>query len=96
MVAGIIATLPMAGLLVALVRDVNVGTGLFLLGFLLVLAAIVTQGLTIRPGGLEVLIALGLGATLRDILFNVLAAAMAVASSAALGWVRRRTAKPPT
>jgi len=38
-------------------------TGLFVAGFALVLATIVTQGLKVRPGGAEIAVVLGIAAT---------------------------------
>ena len=164
-VVAIYSTLGLAATLVGILRDRGLLDGFFVLGFLLVLATIVTHGLKARPGGVEIGVALGVAAAYlmvfvrmgipvaerthlieygvvavfiyaalmerasqgrrvptpallavlvtalvgtldeciqaflpsrvfdpRDILFNVLAAVMAVAASAALGWARRRAA----
>lgn len=161
-VVAIYSTLSLARTLAAALNDSGfIGVGLFLLGCLLVLATIVTQGLKTRPGGAEIAVALGVAAAYllvfvrmtiptershlieygvvavfiyealmerasqgrrvpfpallavlttslvgvideciqaflpsrvfdpRDIVFNVLAAVMAVSASVALGWARR-------
>jgi len=162
-VAAIYATLGLATSLAGLLRDSGVLTPLFVLAMLLIGAAVVTRGLTWRPGGLEIAVALGVAAVYGlvfvrmaletershlieygvvalliyealterasqsrrvplpavlaflaavaigaadegiqwfvpirvfdplDILFNALAAFMAVAGSVALAWARRRT-----
>lgn len=157
------ATLGIASRLSAQLNDAGLlGSGLFSAGLLLVLAAVTTQGLRIRPRGWELIATLGIAAAYilafartaiptershlieygvvailiyeamlerratggavrapaivaigvasfagtldelaqlaipdrvfdpRDILFNILAAAMAVSSSAVLSWARRR------
>lgn len=161
-VIAIYVTLGLAQTLAASLNNSGLSTGLFILGCLLVLATVVTQGLKTRPGGVEVVVALGVAAVyllvfvrmavptershlveygvvavfiyealterasqgrrvpapalltvlatsligaldegiqaflpsrvfdLRDILFNTLAAVMAVGASAALAWARRR------
>ena len=161
-VVAIYSTLGLAQTLAKAVGDSSFGVGLFLLGCLLVLTAVVTQGLKTRPSGVEIGVALGVAAAYllvfvrmaiptershlveygvvavfiyealserasqgrrvpapallailaaslvglldeciqaflpsrvfdpQDILFNVLAAVMAVAGSVALGWARRR------
>ena len=161
-VVAIYSTLGLARTLVEHLGNDFVSIWLFLLGCILVLAAVVTQGLRVRPGGAEIAIALGVAAALllilvrmsvptershlveygvlalfihealrerasrgrrvrapallaaaaaslvgvidegiqrlipsrvfdpTDILFNVLAAAMAVTASVALRWARRR------
>ena len=158
-VAGIYATLGLAGTLAEALRDSGLDVTLFLLGMVLVAATVLTRGLHARPGGAEIGVMLGvvtvyfmvlarmsfpershlieygvvavfayaalterasqgrrvpmpallaIAATALagavdeliqvflpsrvfdplDILFNTLAAAMAVAASAALGWAR--------
>ena len=160
--AGIYATLGLAGALAEALRDSGLDVVLFLLGMLLVGATVLLRGLQVRPGGAEIGVMLGVvtvyfmalarmsfpershlieygvvavfvyaalserarqdrrvpvpallavvatalvGAVDEliqvflpsrvfdpvDILFNTLAAAMAVAASAALGWARRWT-----
>lgn len=160
-VVAIFSTLGLAQTLVVALGDSGLGAGLFLLCCLLVLATVVTQGLTTRPSSAEITVALGVVAAYllvfvrmtlptershlieygvvavfiyealterarhgrgvplpallavvatsmvgvvdeciqwflpsrmfeqTDILFNVLAAVMAVATSVALGWARR-------
>lgn len=167
-VAAIYATLGLASTLAGLLRDAGLlhessAVVMFLLGMVLVGATIVTRGLKVRPGGIEVAVALGVAAAYfmvfvriaileershlieygvvalliyealterasqgrrvpvpallaflaavaigavdegiqwfvpvrvfdpLDILFNALAAFMAVAGSVALAWARRRT-----
>ena len=161
-VAAIYSTLGLARTLVDYLGNDFVSVWLFLLGCVLVLATVVTQGLKVRPGGAEIAVALGVAAAYLlilvrmsvptershlveygvvavfihealterasqgrrvpvpallaivaaslvgvidegiqrlipsrvfdpvDILFNVLAAAMAVTASVALRWARRR------
>ena len=161
-VAAIYSTLGLARTLADQLGNDFFGVWLFLLGCILVLLAVVTQGLRVRPSGIEIAVALGVAAAYLlvlvrmaiptershlveygavavlvyeallerarqgrrvpvpaplailiaslvgtldegvqwllpnrtfdpvDILFNVLAAAMAVAASAALQWARRR------
>ena len=165
-VVAIYSTLGLARTLVEHLGNDFVSIWLFLLGCILVLAAVVTQGLRVRPGGAEIAIALGVAAAFllilvrmsaptershlveygvlalfihealrerasrgrrvrapallaaaaaslvgvidegiqrlipsrvfdpTDILFNVLAATMAVAASVALRWARRRRESP--
>ena len=61
-VAAIYSTLGLARTLAAVLGDSGVGAGLFILCCLLVLAAVVTQGLKTRPGGAEIGVALGVAA----------------------------------
>ena len=61
-VVAIYSTLGLARTLAGALSDSGVGTALFLLGCLLVLATIVTQGLKTRPSGAEVAVALGIAA----------------------------------
>lgn len=165
--AAIYSTLGLARTLADALADTGVGEGLFVVGCFGVLVLLVTRGLTARPGGAEMIVALGiatayllvfarmavptershlieygivavlvlealteraaqgrrvpappvlavlLAAVLGtldeciqlfvpgrvfdrvDILFNVLAAVMAVAASEALGWARRRFRRSP-
>ena len=59
-VAAIYSTLGLARTLADAVRDDGLfGVGLFVLGLLLVLGTIVTEGLRTRPGGVEIGVALG-------------------------------------
>ena len=160
-VAAIYSTLGLARPLAGVLRELGLLEALFMLGMLLVGAAILTQGLKTRPGGAEICVALGVAAVylllfarvatpeerthlieygvvavfiyealreranhgrrvpvpallavlaaslvgvldeniqallpnraydIRDVLFNVLAALMAVAASVALAWARR-------
>ena len=160
-VAAIYSTLGVVRPLAGILREQGLLGGLFMLGMLLVGAAILTQGLKTRPRGAEIYVALGVAAVylllftriatpeerthlieygvvavfiyealieranhgrrvpvpallailaasfiglvdegiqaflptraydVRDVLFNVLAALMAVAASAALAWARR-------
>ena len=60
--AAIYSTLGLARTLAAALADSGLGEGLFILCCLLVLAAVVTQGLRARPGGAEVGVALGIAA----------------------------------
>ena len=60
--AAIYSTLGLARTLNAALGDLGLGVGLFLLCCLLVLAAAVTQGLRVRPGGAEIAVALGVAA----------------------------------
>lgn len=62
-VVAIYSTLGLARMLTGLLRDRGLLEGAFVLGFLLVLTTIVTQGLKTRPGGVEVAVALGIAAT---------------------------------
>ena len=161
-VVAIYSTLGLARTLAAVLAEWNLGVGLFLVCCLLVVATAVTQGLRVRPGGVEIAVALGVVAAYlllfvrmsvptershlieygvvalfmhealterahqgchvrapallavlatglvgvideciqlvlpsrvfdpRDMLFNVLAAVMAVAASSALCWARKR------
>ena len=165
MVAAIYSTLGLATAWAGVLRDSGLLTIFFVGAMLLIGAAVVTRGLQVRPGGLEIAVALGVAAVYGlvfvrmalatershlieygvvalliyealterasqgrrvpvpallafllavavgavdeglqwfvparvfdplDILFNVLAAFMAVAASAALAWARRRTLK---
>ena len=165
-VVAIYSTLALARTLADALRGTGLDVGLFVIGCLLVLATVVTQGLKTRPSGAEIAVALGVVAAYylvfvrmtiptershlieygvvavfiyealkerashgrrvpvpgllaivatsligvldeciqellpsrmfdrQDILFNVLAAVMAVATSSALGWVRRRAWHP--
>lgn len=168
-VVAIYSTLGLAGALARTLRDRDLLDGVFVFGFLLVLATIAWQGLRRRPGGAEIGVALGVLAAYlmvfvrmgipvverthlieygvvavfihtalmerasqgrrvplpvllavlatalvgvldeciqallpnrvfdpRDILFNLLAAVMAVAASVALDWARRWTATKRT
>ena len=61
-VAAVYGTLGMAGRLAGLLGESGLGAGLFVLASLLVLAAVVTQGLGTRPGGAEIGVALGIAA----------------------------------
>ena len=61
-VAAIYSTLGLARTLAAVLGDSGVGAGLFILCCLLVLAAVVTQGLKAWPGGPEIGVALGVTA----------------------------------
>ena len=61
-VAAIYSTLGLARLLVEHLGNDFVSVWLFLLGCLLVLLTVVTQGLKVRPGGAEVAVALGVAA----------------------------------
>ena len=61
-VAAIYSTLGLARTLVDQLGSDFVSVQLFLLGCLLVLAAVVTQGLRVRPSGMEIGIALGVAA----------------------------------
>ena len=164
-VAAIYSTLGLARPLAGALRELGLLGALFMLGMILVGAAILTQGLKTRPGGAEICVALGVAAVylllfariatpeerthlieygvvavfiyealtervshgrrvpvpallavlaaslvgvldeniqallpnraydIRDVLFNVLAALMAVAASAALAWARRWRAR---
>ena len=60
--AAIYSTLGLARTLAAALAGSGVGEGLFILCCLLVLTAVVTQGLRARPGGAEVGVALGIAA----------------------------------
>lgn len=62
-VAAIYATVGLARTLTGLLRDRGLLEGAFVLAFLLVMVAIVTQGLKVRPGGAEIAVALGIAAT---------------------------------
>ena len=61
-VVAIYATLGLARRLADALSGSGLGEGLFILACLLVLAAVVTQGLTKRPGGIEIGVALGVAA----------------------------------
>lgn len=61
-VVTIYATLGLARRLADALAGSGVGEGLFILACLLILAAVVTQGLTKRPSGLEIGVALGVAA----------------------------------
>ena len=60
--AAIYSTLGLAQTLAAVLGDSGVGAGLFILCCLLVLTAVVTQGLKTRPGGAEIGVAAGVAA----------------------------------
>ena len=60
--AAIYSTLGLADTLAAVLGDSGVGAGLFVLCCLLVLTAVVTQGLKTRPGGTEIGVAAGIAA----------------------------------
>ncbi len=60
--AAIYSTLGLARTLAAALADSGLGEGLFIVCCLLVLAAVVTQGLRTRPGGAEIAVALGVAA----------------------------------
>ena len=59
MVVAIYSTLGLARTLFAMLGHLDLGVGLFLVCCLLVVATAVTQGLSVRPGGAEVAVALG-------------------------------------
>ncbi len=61
-VGAIYSTLGLAAQLVGALRDRGLIDSFFVLGFLLVLATILIQGLKTRPGGLEIAVALGVAA----------------------------------
>ena len=61
-VAAIYSTLGLGGTLAGILGDGGLGPGLFVLSCLLVLLAVVTQGLGTRPGGAEIGVALGIAA----------------------------------
>jgi hypothetical protein len=62
-VVAIYSTLGLARTLAVALGDSDlVGVGLFLLGCLLVMASVVTQGLKTRPSGAEIGVALGVAA----------------------------------
>jgi hypothetical protein len=61
-VVAIYSTLGLARTLAVELGDTGLGTGLFILGCLMVLATVVTQGLKTRPSGLEIAVALGVAA----------------------------------
>lgn len=61
-IAAIYSTLGVAPTLAGLLRDWSLLEAAFLLGMLLVGAAVVTQGLKARPGGAEIGVALGVAA----------------------------------
>ncbi len=61
-VATIYSTLGLARTLVGVLRDRDLLDGFFVLGLLLIGAAILTQGLKTRPGGAEICVALGVAA----------------------------------
>lgn len=58
-VVAIYSTLGLARTLAGFLGDSALGAGLFILACLLVLAAVVTQGLKMRPSGAEIAVALG-------------------------------------
>ncbi len=58
-VLAIYATLGLARMLADALGGTGIGAGLFILGCLLVLATVVTQGLKVRPSGAEIGVALG-------------------------------------
>ena len=58
-VVAIFSTLGVAQTLASAIGDGPLATGLFILGCLMVLATIVTQGLTRRPSGPEISVAIG-------------------------------------
>ena len=58
-VVAIYATLGLARTLAAALAEWNLGVGLFLVCCFLVVATAVTQGLRVRPGGVEIAVALG-------------------------------------
>ena len=58
-VVAIYSTLGLARTLAAELGDLGLGVGLFLVCCLLVVATAVTQGLRVRPGGVEIAVALG-------------------------------------
>lgn len=129
-VVAIYSTLGLARKLSDLLGDTGLGAGFFILGCLLVVATVVTQGLKTRPSGTEIVVALGVLTSYllvfvrmaiptershmieygvvdeciqaflpnrvfdpTDMLFNTLAAVMAIVASAALAWARRRRAR---
>ena len=61
-VVAIYSTLGLARTLAVALGNSGLGAGLFILACLLVLAAIVTQGLKTRPSGTEIAVALGVAA----------------------------------
>ena len=61
-VAAIYSTLGLASTLAGVLGESSLGPGLFVLSCLLVLVAVVTQGLGTRPGGAEIGVALGIAA----------------------------------
>ena len=62
-VVAIYSTLGLARTLADFLNDSGlIGVGLFLLACLMVLATVVTQGLRVRPNGLEIAVALGIAA----------------------------------
>ncbi len=61
-VVAIYSTLIFGDALVGILRNRNLIGALFVLGLVLVLASIVTQGLRSRPGGIELGVALGIAA----------------------------------
>lgn len=59
----IFATIPFAGILMDWIGEHSIiGVGLFLLGCLMVLATILSQGFRFRPGGLEIAVGIGISA----------------------------------
>ena len=58
-VVAIYSTLGLARTLAAVLAEWNLGVGLFLVCCLLVVATAVTQGLRVRPDGVEIAVALG-------------------------------------
>lgn len=61
-VVALFATLGLAQTLAAVLQSTGLGAVLFILSCLLVLGAVVTQGLKARPGGAEIGVALGVAA----------------------------------
>lgn len=61
-VVAIYSTLGLARTLAAALGDTGLGTGLFVVCCLMVLATVVTQGLKTRPGSAEIAVALGVAA----------------------------------
>ena len=59
---GIYSTLGLASTLVGKLVEENLFTGAFILAFFLIGVAILTQGLKVRPGGIEIGVALGIAA----------------------------------
>lgn len=70
-VGGIYSTLALASVLPAVLYDQNVAAAAFLGAMFLVGTTVLTQGLRIRPGGLEVGIALGLAAVYAMVFFRM-------------------------
>ena len=62
-VTAIYTTLGLAGTLAEALRDHGIlNIGVFVMGCLLVLATVVTQGLSVRPSGVEIAVGLGISA----------------------------------